>query len=472
MLFNILSLSLLASTVTAIPAYNTGFSNADTIHRDVAIIGGGSSGTYSAISLKDRNISTIVIETQDRLGGHTHTYIDPATSAPIDWGVVIFHNAPIVQNYFARFGIPLAPVDVTATKAVTYDFRSGNNVTGRQYSQLEVAAALQKYVEVISQWPQLDLGMFLPDPVPEDLTISMGEFATKHGIEAAIPTMSQFNPGLGDFLSVPVVENMRVVGLSLVQALQKGFVTTGNNSVLYSAAQAELLATQSVLLSSRVISTKRSNNSVSLVVNTPQGRKLVVAKKLLITIPAKPDYLEPFDLNANEKSIFSKFVNGAYYTSLMKNTGLPPNLTVFNKNQDTRYNFAIQPGVVLSQNTPNPNLHAVYYEGPRTPSSHPYSDAFVKSEIIAGIKKLQQVNPTMFPASEPEFVKFGSHTPFYLQVCKEEIKKGFYKELYALQGGRSTFFTGASWKGQDSTLLWKYTEGVVLPQLMASLSGK
>lgn len=46
----------------------------DIIERDVAIIGGGSAGTYAAVRLKDLGKSVIVIEKDVVLGGHTDTY--------------------------------------------------------------------------------------------------------------------------------------------------------------------------------------------------------------------------------------------------------------------------------------------------------------------------------------------------------------------------------------------------------------
>ena len=50
------------------------FASADIIERDVAIIGGGSAGTYSAVRLKDMGKSVVVIEKDVILGGHTDTY--------------------------------------------------------------------------------------------------------------------------------------------------------------------------------------------------------------------------------------------------------------------------------------------------------------------------------------------------------------------------------------------------------------
>jgi heterodisulfide reductase subunit A-like polyferredoxin len=58
-----------------------GFKDPDTtcIKRDVAIIRGGSSGTYAAISLEDKGYASIVVEKKKRLRGHIVTY---GTSIP------------------------------------------------------------------------------------------------------------------------------------------------------------------------------------------------------------------------------------------------------------------------------------------------------------------------------------------------------------------------------------------------------
>ncbi|KAH9871590.1 hypothetical protein J1614_005845 [Plenodomus biglobosus] len=479
MLSNILSLALFASVATAGATLNhrdnkhnpSNWRSKDVIYKDVAIIGGGSSGTYAAISLKDKNVSSIVVEIKDHLGGHTHTYTDQKTGVPIDYGVVIFHTADIVKKYFGRFNIPLVTINPADAVSAAYNYKSGQQIPAPPPSVATLTDAFTKYALLISQWPELTGGMFLPDPVPEVLAQPLGEVAKQYGFEAALPTMASFNPGLGDPLTIPLVEAIRVFNFDLLLTLQAGFLQTAarNNSMLYTAAAAELAASNSLLLSSCVEDTRRNANNVTLVVKTPQGEKLIVAKKLLITIPAKPEYLRPFDITKREYKVFSKFLNGAYYTSIVKNSGLPSNRTIINGDETAPFGFPAQPAVVLGQFSGSPELHTVYYSGPRTSKSTPYSDAFVKKEIITGLKKLQQANPQTFPATNPEFVRFNSHTPFYLQASSEEIKRGFYKELYGLQGFRNAFFTGASWKGQDSTGLWKYTEDVVIPQLIASL---
>lgn len=118
----------------------------------------------------------------------------------------------------------------------------------------QVAAALQTYATIISQWPELDNGMFLPEQIPEDLLMPFGALVQKHGIQALVPTFNRINTGIGDLLTAPTIENVRVVGLSPLRSLSTGFLTTLNdaNRELYDTARAELLAADSLLLNSHV----------------------------------------------------------------------------------------------------------------------------------------------------------------------------------------------------------------------------
>lgn len=66
----------------------------------------------------------------------------------------------------------------------------------------------------------------------------------------------------------------------------------------------------------------------------------------------------------------------------------------------------------------------------------------------------------------PAWVVFSSHTPFALTVPKEAIEAGFYKKLNALQGRRHSYYTGAAFQTQDSSLIWQFTEAL-LPSILA-----
>jgi hypothetical protein len=482
--FSAAVLSAYALRALAVPNQTPSFDassykQADIISKDVVIIGGGSGGTNAAISLKDKGKSVIVIEKKDRIGGHTETYIDPATGTPIDIGVQIWHNLTVVTDYFKRFDVPLialgsdTPPNATQPQTVNYDLRTGKLVNVTSFSQAETGAAFAKYAQFLAQYPRLNDGQFLPNPVPDDLVMPFGDFAKKYGIEAVIPTMYQFNPGLGDPLTVPMIEMERVFGLSLVQQLSTGFLTTErhNNSEIYSKAQAELLSASSLLLSSTVVASKRSNENdgIKLVVRTPTGLKLICAKKLLLAIPTKLDNLTPFDLSKEEVTVFSKLIDAGYYTSIVKNTGLPDDLNVFNAAQNTSYNIPPLPAIYSIGASGVPGLHIAYYGSPRSKKSYPLSDDAVKADIIRSIKALQKSNPDKFNQTEPEFVVYSSHAPFYDMARPEDTKKGFYNDLYALQGLRNTWYTGASFRAQDSSDIWRYTEEEVLPGLLKGL---
>ncbi len=74
-----------SSSTTIDEAKYDGF---DIITRDVCVIGGGSSGTYAAIRLRDMGKSVVVVEREAVMGGHTNTYVVPGTGQTVDYGVV------------------------------------------------------------------------------------------------------------------------------------------------------------------------------------------------------------------------------------------------------------------------------------------------------------------------------------------------------------------------------------------------
>ncbi|KAI4618704.1 hypothetical protein J4E80_005306 [Alternaria sp. BMP 0032] len=469
----VLLASLLASpALSTTPKHHpSSFHPSAIITRDVAIIGGGSSGTHAAISLKDANKSVIVVEIKNRLGGHTETYTDSATGLAQDYGVLVYHNESIVLDYFARFDIPLAPPQFAGNDA-SHDFSTGLAVDVNAPSVEELGAGLQKYGAFLAQYPKLESGMFLPNPVPTDLTMPFGDLVAKLGLGALVQTLFSTNQGVGDIFSVPVAELARVNGLGLVQQLAAdSLVTTArrNNSELYGKAQVELLDADSLLLSSEVVRSVRRESGVELVVKTPDGVKLVRAKKLLITIPPRVDLLARFDLRRQEREVFGKLIDTGYYAALVKNTGTPDDLVIYNRAPDTPYNLATLPGVYTMGPTAIPGVKAIYYGSQRSNATDPLSDDFVKGEMIAGIKRLQTANADKFEATEPEFVVFTSHAPLYMQASREDIQAGIYDEMNALQGLRSTYWGGATFRAQDSSALWKFNKEIVLPMLMEGL---
>lgn len=431
-----------------------------TITRDICIIGGGSTGTYSAIQLSDAGKTVVVVEANDRLGGHTDTYTDPSTNETVDYGVVVFQNLDIVKNYFARFDIPLTTASFAAPGEVTdyVDFRTGKIVTG--YAPANASAALAAYGAQLENYAYLEAGFDLPDPMPADLLLPFGEFVTKYSLEDAVGVIFRFAQGLGNLLEQYTLYVFKNFGLGTLQDLKTGFLTTArqDNSELYEKALAEL--GQDVLLQSHVIATDRSgDDGVKVLVQTPDGVKLILAKKLVITIPPKIDNLQGFDLSTNESSLFAQFLNSAYYTALIRNTNIPPNLSIRNTGANTTYNIPALPGLYSITPTRVPGLYDV-----KVGSAFALSDEQVQALITESVLELSAAGT--LNTTTPEFAAYKSHTPFELTVPKEAIAAGFYGEMDALQGQRYTWYAGAAFHTHDSSLLWEFTEGLI-PGILA-----
>ncbi|PQE04631.1 amine oxidase flavin-containing superfamily protein [Rutstroemia sp. NJR-2017a BBW] len=404
------------------------------IERDIVVIGGGSTGTYSAIRLLDSGKSVVVVEKDYRLGGHTNTFTDPATGLSDDYGVMVLHNTSTVRNYTSRLNVTMAAVLTSSSGPQLYaDFRTG--VINSTFSDANYTGGLQKYIQQLSKYPYVETGFDLPDPVPADLLLS-------------------FAQGLGDLLAHPTLYVFKNFGLGVIQGATSGFITTAanDNSLIYEHATS-IIGEQNILFNSNILHVQRNNNCTRVIVKTPTGVKLIEARHLVFTIPPKIENLQGWDLSTSEQTLFKQFNNSGYYVAVVNNTGIPAYTSITNIGSDTPYGFAALPGAYAINPTRIPSLFNVYFG-----SATSLSDDVVKSEILAEVSRLQISNKT---ASTPDIVAYTRHTPFELWVGKDKIEKGFYRDLYALQGQRGTWYTGAAFHTHDSSLLWEFTEGVV-----------
>ena len=434
------------------------------IRRDVCIIGGGSSGTYSAIRLRDAGKTVAVVEAKNRMGGHTNTYTDPITNGTVDIGVILFHNLTIVRDYFARFEIPLGSTAAAANnpqEIVSYvDYRTGRAVPEAQPK--DPSAGLAAYAAQLAKYPYLEAGFDLPQPVPTDLLLPFGETVKKYALQDAVPTIFRFGQGIGDLLAQPTLYVFKNFGLQVLQDAKTGFLITAHNdnSQLYRSAHAVL--GQDVLLSSRVLATDRNGGAARVLVRTPQGKKLILAKKIIIAIPPKPENLVGFDLSASEKVLFGQFHNTAYYTGVLRNTGIPDNARIYNVGAQSPYYLPKLPAIYNIYPTGVPGLLNVKFG-----STYALPDHEVKKQVFASVSRLGAAGFSN-SSSAAEFVAYAGHVPFELTVSQKAIAAGFYKQLYGLQGQRNTYYTGAAFHTHDSSLLWQFTE-TLLPRILESL---
>lgn len=454
-----------AAAATALTAATPNAASASTqsggriIERDVVVVGGGSSGTYTAVRLRDLGKSVVVVERNDRLGGHVDTYRDPATGLSTDTGVIDFHDEPLVRQYFARFDIPLVTANAGGGGPTTYaDFRTGRTIPG--YAPTP-PTGLEAYFGVLQKYPYLATGFDLPDPVPAELVQPFGDFVVANGLQSIVQIVAEFGQGFfTDLLHLPTVYILKYFGLGvLTNIFNNSFLSTPDhdNQRLYDAAAAFL--GQDALLESTVLSAGRDADGVVLLADTPEGPVVIKAGKVVITIPPLPSTLAPFGLDGTERSLFSRFQHSNYYDGVVSLPGVPADMTYSNAGADTPYNLPSVPAVYAISPSDVPGLFSLWL-GTATTQSVPQA----RATVIGAIDRLQAAG-TM-PVTRPSFADFNSHAPCELTVSSADIAGGFYRRLGALQGHRSTFWNGAAFDVHDSSSLWAFTE-TLLPAIAA-----
>lgn len=427
----------------------------DVIVRDIAIVGGGASGTYAAVRLQqDFHKSVVVVERKANLGGHTETYHVPGSTATIDVGVIAFHDLPITRAFFARFDIPLTKLSFNLGNLTSLDFRNGHHVSIPVGQDARVNA-LNRYATYLERYPTLAEGFVFPLPVPRELVLPFGQFAEEFNYTALITSVWQISQGYGDLLSLPTLYVLKAFGPEILRSLKEGFLTTlrQNNHELYGKAFQSLGGDRNVLLESSVIAMDRdpSGAFAHAVVSTPYGYKLLRVKRFLFTLPPKLDNVIGFDLDDQEIAHFSQFKSNNYCTGLLQNASLAADSVLSN--------MVVDPSTFHL-----PRLPSSYNLGPMHPSSDLTNVKFcsnvtmsyqqIQGQIIAEAAKA-------VPRSTPELAFLASHGPFGLHVSAESIANGFYQSLYKLQGKRRSYWTGAAWHTHDSSLLWNFTERIL-----------
>jgi hypothetical protein len=426
------------------------------IRRDVCVIGGGSAGTYAAVRLRDLGRSVAVVESKDRLGGHTETYHDPETGGTVDIGVIVFEDNPLVRSHFGRFGVDLAPIGGLGGRTTYVDFRTGRPV---DYTP-PVPTALPAYYELISRYGPIDTVIDLPDPVPAELVAPFADFVRAHDLASVVPLVFNYGQGIGNILELPALYSINTFGQGVVRNILSGsFLTTAahDNSLLYERATAHL--GDDVLLESAVLLVNRSATGVRLLVATPEGPVLIVAGKLLVTAPPLLRTFAGFDLDAVERSLFAQFVSGAYYTGVVRLSGLPAGVGLANVAADTPYHLPPLPGLYDVGPTGIPGLYNVKYGSPS-----PLPEAVVRRNIRTEIERVAKAGT--FPVRFEELEVFAAHAPFELHVSPTAIAGGFYRRLNALQGRNRTYYSGAAFHSHNSTRIWTGLEAL-LPSIAA-----
>ncbi|KAK3370514.1 hypothetical protein B0H63DRAFT_402353 [Podospora didyma] len=442
------------------------------VHKDVVILGGGASGTYAAIRLReDYGKSVLLVEMEAVLGGHVNTYIIPETGEAFNYGVQSYIDYKGAKAFFQSFGIPLQPNVLFSSNTVLIDPSTGGIVTNAPAPPPlnESIAALQKYHDVIAPWDDIQLPGYWNFPrgnqIPADLLLPFADFVKKYGLEAMAPILNIVS-GQSISTTDPTMFVVRNFGTPVVEGfLQNTFFdpVPFNNSLLYEAAGRLLGA--DVALTSTIVQADRSNpgGGVRLVVENLQtlARTVVVAKRLLVASPPSVENLASLGLDAQEKTVFRRsFTFLTVYTATLKTNLIPENTSVaFTGLINSTYSFSLTWNGVLGY------FWVIFF------SEVLLSKAETSQVILTEMAALSQsgaLPPPMGETPNSEVVSISNHSQVTWGPSVQQIKDGFVQDLYALQGHRDTWYTGGLWCPDYSSNVWAFTD-TVLPKLLRGI---
>ncbi|PIG79582.1 hypothetical protein AARAC_000378 [Aspergillus arachidicola] len=83
--------------------------------------------SFNQLGILERD-SFVVIEKQDRLGGHSNTYFGTATGIPVPYGVMSMLNKSVVTGYFSHFNISLVNKVTVTNQSENVDFATGEPI--------------------------------------------------------------------------------------------------------------------------------------------------------------------------------------------------------------------------------------------------------------------------------------------------------------------------------------------------------
>jgi flavin-dependent amine oxidoreductase len=456
--FHLLPLFALTSLVQGLPSKGKSAA-CDVAEVDVLIIGGGATGTFAATKLRDQGKKVTVVESTKRLGGHVNTFTDPTTGAPIDYGVQAYILNDQTRDFFARFDVTTNSSLQSPFPTTIADFKTGfvvPNATATDITTL--IGPITEFITAASAYTGIAQGYYdIPQPVQPELLEPFGAFVARHNLGPEIlQVVWQFAHGVGNLLETPTLYVLQNFGLPHVLGLAGGYVfSPAGNQLLYDRAAAFLGS--DVLFSSHVVSSTRTATGVTAVVQTSKGRRTIRAKKLLITIPPTVANLAPFDLSANETDVFSQFQDVPYHVGIVRGSSLQDLTNYYNVDLASSSLLPSTPFVFRLETVGVPGYQTVKVIG--EPSTAKAKDLALGAARTVG-------SAVSGAPGTPDLAAWGQHKDLQLHVSAEAVAAGFYTKLYALQGGRSTYFTGNAWASDYSPLLWAFTEERVLPFLV------
>jgi hypothetical protein len=458
------------------------FPSSHIITRDVAIIGGGASGTYAAVRLReDLNKSIVVVEPQNRLGGHVETYTVPTTNTTIEYGVQSYIKYGPAPAFFKRFGIDITSFAARRLTTINVDIETGKPLLDYvPPSSNATREAFQTWLQFVEKYESIvEPGYWNfppPNAIPAELLEPLGEFARKHRIAAALPQMAAISgAGAGGLEDMSTLGMVQAFGAPITRGVLEGslFVPKGSNSLLYQHAYN--LLKKDVYLESSIVKVERNAAGVRIVIKTKDNSSfLIKANQVLWTpYPSQTQNLRPFAEDEKEMQVFGKWSPSWSYVGVLSIPCIPENYSIsylapsaapsnYLAIRDYPYTLRLD-----STGPSGLNLFRALFS-----SNYSVSVDEAKDVITQNIENVVRAGTLNYTGDcQVDYKSFADHTGVVWPQEKEELENGFVQRLNALQGWRSTWWTGRSWSGYYTSNVWTFTD-TVIERMVRVLDGR
>ncbi|KAI7872278.1 hypothetical protein K492DRAFT_139134, partial [Lichtheimia hyalospora FSU 10163] len=277
----------------------------------------------------------------------------------------------------------------------------------------------------------------------------------KYKIEGALELIFMFSQSVGNILKAPTLYIIQDFGIQHINALLSGFIkpTNGTSEIYHKASK---ILNSDILYESNIVNVNRTKYGIDIIVQMHNDKfKLIKTKQLLITIPPLLDNLKNFDLDENEINLFRKWKYTFYYVAILNNTGIPDKRNVINIDPNNKIGNI--PSIPFQWHLDYMGVSG--YLATKVVGDMNFTERDAKNLIISDFNRMNMTGT--YHIKNPNFIAVKDHTPSTMNVPVDEIKNGFYRKLYKLQGHKNTFYTGLSFCSDYSSLLWAYTDKVI-----------
>ena len=384
----------------------------------------------------------------------------------LNYGVLAYIDYGGAKDFFGRFNISLQPFVQFNASTVRVDLENGEIVAGGSSPSLSATtSALGKYISIIKQWDDILLPGYWDFPdgdIPSDLLLPWANFIAKYGLEDIEPAL-QLVAGISINSTIPALYNIMNFGTPAASGYLNGTFfdpSPFDNSLIYS--KAKLLLAPDLMLATTVLHATRDKNGVTLLVeNRHTGARAVIkAKRLLVTFPLTPANLFPLHLDELESKVLGTFTESSLYTAVVQTNIIPSNTSV-------RFARNVGPYSLEISWNGDPHFFSIILAG----GAHGSGSMEALQIIEDTFKKL--ANSEAFSPSKDEtpwfdIVAFSDHSGVVYNQTAQQLQEGLIKQLYALQGHHSTWYTGSVWCSGFSSNVWAFTD-TVLPKLLDSV---